>query len=194
MHPLEEARLHLTRRTFLGTTSLGLGAAALVSLLDPPPGRAAETESKAPTGALPGFPNFPPRARRVIFLCMAGGPSHLETFDYKPKLAEMDGRPMPESFTQGQPIAQLQGQQLRCLAPQFKFRKHGQSGQEIADILPHTAEIADQICILRSMHTDQINHDPAHTVLNTGTSISGRPSMGAWITYGLGSECEDLPG
>ncbi len=125
---------------------------------------------------------------------MSGGPSHLETFDHKPKLAELDGQPMPESYTKGQPIAQLQGQELRCLAPQFKFQKHGQSGQEIADILPYTAKIADDICILRSMHTDQINHDPAHTVMNTGTSISGRPSMGAWITYGLGSECDNLPG
>ncbi|MCA9210642.1 MAG: DUF1501 domain-containing protein, partial [Planctomycetales bacterium] len=130
----------------------------------------------------------------VIFLCMAGGPSHLETFDYKPKLAEMDGQPMPESFTAGQPIAQLQGQTLKCLGPLFKFRKHGQSGQEIADILPKTAEIADDIAIIRSMHTDQINHDPAHTVMNTGTSISGRPSMGSWITYGLGSESQNLPG
>ncbi len=183
-----------TRRTFLGATSLGLGSVALASLLNPPTSRAADAASAAGVGGLPGFPHFPPRAKRVIFLCMAGGPSHLETFDYKPKLAEMDGQPMPDAFTKGQPIAQLQGQQLRCLGPQFQFRKHGESGQEIADILPQTAEIADEICILRSMHTDQINHDPAHTVLNTGTSISGRPSMGAWITYGLGSECEDLPG
>ena len=125
---------------------------------------------------------------------MAGGPSHLETFDFKPKLAEMDGQPMPESFTAGQPIAQLQGQQLKCLGPQFKFRRHGESGQEISDILPKLAEMADDLCIIRSMHTDQINHDPAHTVMNTGTSISGRPSMGAWINYGLGSETDNLPG
>jgi hypothetical protein len=106
----------------------------------------------------------------------------------------MDGKPMPGSYTNGQPIAQLQGQELRCLGPQFAFRKHGRSGQEIADILPYTAQIADDICIVRSMHTDQINHDPAHTVMNTGTSISGRPSMGSWVTYGLGSECDNLPG
>src|SRR6516164_2998148 len=106
----------------------------------------------------------------------------------------MDGKPMPESYTKGQPIAQLQGQELRCLAPQFAFRKHGRTRQEIADVLPYTAQIADDICIVRAMHTDQINHDPAHTVMNTGTSISGRPSMGAWITYGLGSACDNLPG
>jgi uncharacterized protein (DUF1501 family) len=143
---------------------------------------------------LPGLPHFAPRAKRVIFLYMSGGPSHLETFDYKPKLAELDGTPMPESFTKGQPIAQLQGQELKCLAPQFRFRRFGRSGQEIAECLPRTAEIADEICIVRSMQTDQINHDPAHTVMNTGTSISGRASMGAWVTYGLGSESDELPG
>ncbi|MCA9022633.1 MAG: DUF1501 domain-containing protein, partial [Planctomycetaceae bacterium] len=132
--------------------------------------------------------------KRVIFLCMAGGPTHLETFDYKPKLAEMDGKPFPESFTKGQPIAQLQGKELKCQGPLTKFRKYGRNGQEISDFLPWTAKIADDICIIRSMVTEQINHDPAHTFLNTGTAISGRPSMGSWITYGLGSETEELPG
>ena len=183
------------RRAFLGRASLGLGAVALSSLLDPQLLRGAGTGSagREPMG-LPGLPHFAPRVKRVIFLCMAGGPSHLETFDYKPQLAKLDGQPMPASYTQGQPIAQLQGQELKCLGPQFGFRRHGESGQMIADILPETAKIADEICIIRSMHTDQINHDPAHTVMNTGTSISGRPSMGAWITYGLGSESNDLPG
>jgi hypothetical protein len=194
MDPFHAYQLQLTRRTFLGRTSLGLGSLAL-SWLWPPslvqaavPGRGGRNT----IGGLPGLPHFAPKAKRVIFLYMSGGPSHLETFDYK--LAELDGQPMPESFTKGQPIAQLQGQELRCLRPQFGFRRHGRSGQEIADILPHTARIADDICIIRSLHTDQINHDPAHTVMNTGTSISGRPSMGAWVTYGLGSECDNLPG
>lgn len=189
----EEYGNFVRRRTFLQRTALGLGGVALSNLLasDAAPARA---ERPLIGGALEGLPHFAPRARRVIFLYMSGGPSHLETFDYKPKLAELDGQPFPSSITAGQPIAQLQGQELRCLAPQFKFRRHGESGQEIADILPHTAEIADEICIIRSMHTDQINHDPAHTVMNTGTSISGRPSMGAWITYGLGREGENLPG
>jgi hypothetical protein len=188
MHDFQKQRLELSRRAFLGQSALGLGAAALASLT---PARLA---SAATVGVLGELRHVAPKAKRVIFLYMSGGPSHLETFDYKPTLEKLDGQPMPESFTQGQPIAQLQGQKLKCLAPQFKFRKHGQSGQEIADILPHTAEIADEIAIVRSMHTDQINHDPAHTVMNTGTSISGRPSMGAWLTYGLGSECADLPG
>ena len=127
---------------------------------------------------------------------MAGGPSHLETLDYKPKLAEMDGKPMPKSYTDGQQIAQLQGQRdrLKCLGPQHPFRKWGQSGQEISEILPKIGELADDLCIIRSMQTDQINHDPAHTLMNTGTSIPGRPSMGSWALYGLGSESADLPG
>lgn len=180
----------LLRRTFLQHTALGLGSVALATLWQ----RGLSAHERRSTEPLPGLPHHPPKAKRVIFLYMAGGPSHLETFDYKPKLAQMDGQPMPESYTRGQPIAQLQGQELRCLAPQFAFRRHGKSGQEIADILPCTARIADDICIIRSMHTDQINHDPAHTVMNTGTSIPGRPSMGSWITYGLGSECDELPG
>jgi hypothetical protein len=188
MNPLHYLSTYLNRRTFLGQASLGMGSAAL-AFLDP-----ARFALGLEAGTAEGLPHFAAKAKRVIFLCMAGGPSHLETFDYKPKLAEMDGQPMPESYTKGQPIAQLQGQTLRCQGPLFKFRKHGQSGQEIADILPYTAKLADDLCIIRSMQTTQINHDPAHTVMNTGTSISGRPSMGAWITYGLGSESRNLPG
>jgi hypothetical protein len=136
----------------------------------------------------------PPKAKRVIYLCMAGGPSHLETFDYKPKLAEMSGKPMPESFTKGQPIAQLQGKRLLCMEPQYSFQKVGRSGQEISTLFPHLGAIADDLCIVRSMVTEAINHDPAHTFMNTGTTISGRPSMGSWVVYGLGSECDNLPG
>jgi uncharacterized protein (DUF1501 family) len=135
-----------------------------------------------------------PKAKRVILLYMSGGPSQLETFDYKPKLAQLHGQPMPESFTKGQPIAQLQGQELKCQGPMTTFRKYGQNGQEISDFLPWQARLADDLCIIRSLVTEQINHDPAHTFMNTGTALSGRPSMGAWITYGLGSECDDLPG
>jgi hypothetical protein len=139
-------------------------------------------------------PHVAPKAKRVIILYMSGGPSHLETFDPKPELAKLDGQPMPESFTRGQPIAQLQGAKLLCLAPQMKFARHGRSGQQISELFPHTAAIVDELCIIRSMKTEAINHDPAHTFMNTGTLISGRPSMGSWITYGLGSECDNLPG
>jgi hypothetical protein len=179
--------LYPTRRAFLGRTSIGLGAIALGSLL----GRdGLASPAHGGIGAL----HHAPRARRVIFLYMAGGPSQFETFDHKPELARLDGRPMPESYTKGQPIAQLQGQPLRVLRPLTRFCRHGQSGQEISDFLPHIARHADDLCILRAMQTDQINHDPAHAVMNTGTSLRGRPSLGSWITYGLGSEGDDLPG
>lgn len=171
---------HFNRRTFLGQTGISLGSAAASSLA---------------SGAISNdIPHFAAKAKRVIFLCMAGGPSHLETFDYKPTLDELNGKPMPESFTKGQPIAQLQGQALKVLGHLAKFKRYGNSGQQISDYLPHTAKIADDIAIVRSMVTEQINHDPAHTFMNTGTAISGRPSMGSWVTYGLGAETEDLPG
>ena len=176
------------RRTFLRQSGVALGSAALASLLQRD-GLAASATQNSETGL-----HHLPKVKRVIFLCMAGGPSHLETFDYKPSLKELDGKPMPESFTKGQPIAQLQGKTLRCLGPLTKFKRYGQSGQEISDFLPWHAKMADDICIVRSLVTEQINHDPAHTFMNTGTAISGRPSMGAWVNYGLGSESDDLPG
>lgn len=195
MDPFDPFKLRLTRRTFLGRAAAGVGSLALASLLNPRGQIAARaaTASDRWSGVI-NPPHFAPKAKRVIFLTMAGGPSHLETFDYKPKLAELHGKPMPESFTKGQQIAQLQGQKLVCFAPQFSFARHGRSGQLISAALPHIATIADDICIVRSMHTEQINHDPAHTFFNTGTSIPGRPSMGSWLLYGLGSDCEDLPG
>ncbi|QDT31049.1 DUF1501 domain-containing protein [Thalassoglobus polymorphus] len=188
---------HQNRRTFLSSTGVGLGSAALSSLLANDLSASDSSSTSLPRGlteGLAGFPHFGQKVKRVIFLCMAGGPSHLESFDYKPKLAELDGRPMPNSFTQGQPIAQLQGQELKCLGPLTKFNQYGQSGQWISDFLPWHQKMADDICVIKSMVTEQINHDPAHTFMNTGTAISGRPSMGSWINYGLGSESEDLPG
>ncbi|MBL9161800.1 MAG: DUF1501 domain-containing protein [Planctomycetaceae bacterium] len=188
------------RRTFVGRTSLGLGAMALAGLMQRNVGavRVQQQSSTAEPGresrGLVDPLHFAPKAKRVIFLCMAGGPSQFETFDEKPKLAELHGQPMPESYTKGQPIAQLQGSALLALRPLAKFQRHGQSGQQISELLPQIGEIADDICIIRSMQTEQINHDPAQTFLNAGTSVSGRPSMGAWINYGLGSETDDLPG
>ena len=125
---------------------------------------------------------------------MAGGPSHLETFDPKPKLAEMDGQPMPESFTKGQQLAQLQGAKLTCFGPQHPFAKFGKNQTEICALFPQIGSVLDEICLIRSMTTDAINHDPAHMFMNTGSQIAGRPSMGAWITYGLGSMNQNLPG
>lgn len=179
------------RRTFLSKLGVGVGSLALSTLL----GR--ELAAKSPSGGyqgLPALPHHSPRIKRIIFLCMAGGPSHLETFDDKPQLAALHGKPMPESYTKGQPIAQLQGQQLNAYGPLFKFGQYGQNGQSISEILPWHQKMADDICVVRSMMTEQINHDPAHTFMNCGTAISGRPSMGAWITYGLGAETDELPG
>ena len=173
-----------SRRELLARAAYGLGAAALGTLLGKPEAAAATRP----------FPNFAPRAKRVIFLFQAGGPSHLETFDYKPKLAELNGTPMPESMTKGQQIAQLQGQKLVCFGPTHTFKRFGQSGQMLCDLFPHMGSIIDETCIIRSMWTEQINHDPAHTFMNTGSIITGRPSMGSWVLYGLGAEADNLPG
>ncbi len=180
-----------TRRAFLGRASTGIGSLALGCLLDPSLIRARAEERWA--GVIPR-PHLPARCKRVIHLYQAGGPSHLETFDHKPKLAEMHGKPMPESFTRGQQIAQLQGQELKCFGPQWGFKRYGRSGQEMSELFPHIGAVADDLCLVRSLHTEQINHDPAHTFMNTGSIIAGRPSMGSWLLYGLGSETEDLPG
>ncbi len=188
MHEMNQQHQRIQRRSFLARSGVGLGACALGTLMQ-------DAASARPmTSPLPGLPHFPARVKRVIFLCMAGGPSHLETFDYKPTLARMDGKPMPTSYTDNQPIAQLQGQTLKCQGPLTKFRRYGEHGQWISDYLPWHAKMADDICILKSMVTEQINHDPAHTFMNTGTAISGRPSMGSWVNYGLGNATQDLPG
>jgi hypothetical protein len=176
------------RRAFLGKAMRGLGGVALASLLRPSILQAAPTPGVLQTFA------YPQKAKRVIWLAMAGGPSHLETFDPKPKLAKMDGQPMPESLTKGQQLAQLQGQPLRCFAPQYPFVRFGKNQTEICSLFPQTGSVLDDICLVRSMTTDAINHDPAHMFMNTGSQIAGRPSMGAWVTYGLGSGAEDLPG
>ena len=183
------SKMKQLRRTFLKRNALSLGAAALSSVLRTPSVQADVSRRGVITKL-----HCPPRAKRVIFLCMAGGPTHLETLDDKPKLAAMHGQPMPESYTKGQPIAQLQGKELKCFGPQHPFERFGDSGQRICTIFPHTGLIADDICIIRSAKTEQINHDPAHTFINTGTAISGRPSMGAWLQYGLGNPCDNLPG
>jgi len=178
----------LSRRAFLGRTAQGLGSLALASLLRSSPAQAASVQGVLETTHLPQ------KATRVIWLTMAGGPSQLETFDPKPKLAEMHGKPMPETLTQGQQLAQLQGQKLVCFGPQHPFSKFGKNATEICSLFPHIGSAIDDICLIRSMTTDAINHDPAHMFMNTGSQIAGRPSMGAWVTYGLGTDAEDLPG
>ena len=193
------------RRAFLTRAASGLVPLALGSLLGSgglsrglAATPAAEDPAIAAAARWPGVIrpyHVPPKAKRVIWLYMAGGMTHLDTFDHKPKLAAMNGEPMPESFTQGQQIAQLQGQALKCLGPQHPFHKVGKSGQEISTIFPEiSSRIADRIAIVKSLHTEAINHDPAHTFMNTGTMITGRPAAGSWLWYGLGCEAQDLPG
>ncbi|HCN28843.1 MAG TPA: sulfatase [Verrucomicrobiales bacterium] len=177
--------LGVRRRAFLTQSAYGLGGMAFASLAD------------AARAGVPGVlrqPHAPVRAKRVIFLCMAGGPSHLETFDWKPKLKELDGKPFPESFTQGQQLAQLQNTELKARGAFCEFKKWGQSGQEISGLFPNIGGLADDLCIIRSMQTEQINHDTAHAFMNTGSIIKGRPSMGSWLLYGLGCDTSDLPG
>jgi hypothetical protein len=186
-------RKRVTRRSFLTESAYGLGTLALASLFNPKL-LAAETARKR---GLPGIISplhFPPRAKRVIHLCMAGGPSQFDSFDWKPKLKELHDQPFPESFTKGQQLAQLQNAVLKARGPFTEFARHGKSGQEISSLFPNIAGIADDICIVRSMHTEQINHDPAHAFFNSGSIIKGRPSMGSWLLYGLGAETENLPG
>lgn len=198
----DRLRRRLARRTFLRGT--GLGSIALATLMGwrPRSLAASDRPSLDPNGENAGVayrgilerPHHAPRIKRVIHLCMAGGPSHLETFDHKPLLAKLDGQAMPESVTQGQPIAQLQGKELKVMGPQHPFVPRGVSGLSMSTVFEHIGGIADDICVVKSMHTEQINHDPAHTFFNTGTAISGRPSMGSWVLYGLGAETEELPG
>jgi hypothetical protein len=185
---LARVRLH-QRRTFLTQACRGVGAVALGSLF----GHAQAAETDKWKGVVTK-PHVPPKAKRVIFIVLAGGASHLELWDNKPELAKRHGQPMPESITKGQPIAQLQGAKLMCFGPQWGFKKHGKGDVEMNELFVHLPEVADDLCVVRSLHTEAINHDPAHTFMNTGSSVSGRPSMGSWLIYGLGSEADDLPG
>ena len=181
------------RRAFLKQSTGGLGAMALATLL-----QGNQAQGAAASGGYKGVINplhHNPKVKRVIYLYMAGGMSHLETWDPKPTLTKMHGQPMPESVTKGQQIAQLQGAKLNCFGPQHPFVKYGKSGIEFSSIFPELgARAADQMCIIRSMYTEAINHDPAHAFMNTGTMIPGKPSMGSWLWYGLGSDTENLPG
>lgn len=180
----------VSRRTFLGRTAQGVGLAALASLMNP----AQLAAGSAKWNGVIQPRHHVPKVKRVIWLTMAGGPSQLDLWDHKPALAKLDGEPMPDSFTRGQQLAQLQGERLICFGPQTNFRRYGRCGAHFTELFPHVGGVADDLCLIRSMTTDAINHDPAHTFMNTGTQLLGRPAMGSWVTYGLGSEAEDLPG
>lgn len=179
----------LTRRDWLNRFGMGLGGVALGHLLS---NNAIAAED--PQGVL-GAPHFPARAKRVIYLFQSGGPSQMDLFDYKPKLNEMNGERLPDSVRQGQRLTGMSANQtsLPLAGSIFKFAQHGQSGAWFSDLLPHTAAIADDLCFVKSLYTEAINHDPAITFLQTGSQLAGRPSIGAWLSYGLGSDNENLP-
>jgi hypothetical protein len=188
----EQLKQALTRRHFFGLASTGLGTAALASLLAP---TASGAQDASAAGGLPGLPHFPPKAKRVVFLHQSGGPSQIDLFDYKPKLKEYMGVDLPASVRMGQRITGMtSGQATLPVAPSvFKFAQYGNSGAWISELMPHTAKIVDDIAIIKTMWTDAINHDPAITFIQSGFQQPGRPSMGAWISYGLGSENKELP-
>jgi len=188
MDPLTERRLLLTRRHFFGRASATIGIPALASLLG---GHARASQ----TGGLPGLPHFTPKAKRVIYLFQSGGPSQMETFDYKPKLAEMRGTDLPDSIRKGQRLTGMTATQTRfpVVNSLYPFAQYGQAGAWVSELLPHLAKTVDDMCIIRSMHTEAINHDPAVTFFQTGFQLAGRPSIGAWLAYGLGSDNRDLP-
>ena len=192
MDPLTNFRRLQTRRNLLFQGRGCLGAAALGSLLQSDANAAGVSADRPALAA----PHFPATAKRVIYLFMAGGPSHIDMFDYKPEMRRIHGTELPESIRQGQRLTGMTSGQssFPCVAPMFHFTRHGERGTWInAEILPHTAKIADEISIIRTMNTEAINHDPAITFINTGTQQLGRPSFGSWLSYGLGSPNQDLP-
>src|SRR5213594_3610801 len=194
IHTLDEHRLLMTRRHFFSRCSLGIGTAALAALLNED-GLAAALPGAADSKSGLPQPQFTPKARRVIYLFQSGGPAQLELFDHKPQLEKYRGEDLPESVRRGQRLTGMTAFQSSFpTAPSiYKFGQHGRSGAWLSELLPHTAEVVDDVCFIKSMHTDQINHDPAITFSLTGFQLAGRPSMGSWIAYGLGSENKELP-
>lgn len=183
--------LHLGRRAWLCRTAAGLGGIALAALHSPHLASAAPAAS----GGLPGLPHFAPRAKRVIYLFQSGAPSQLDLFDPKPTLSGRRGQELPDSIRKGQRLTGMtSSQESLPIAPsKYKFAQHGSSGAWVSELLPHTAKIVDRLCFVRTMHTEAINHDPAVTFFQTGAQLAGRPSMGAWVSYGLGADNADLP-
>ena len=184
----------LSRRHFLNRFGLGLGGIALAHLLTPCYAGAEEIPNPSHGGALK-YLHFAPKAKRVIYLFMAGGPSQLETFDYKPLLNQRNGEDLPESVRMGQRLTGMSGNQavLPLAGSVYKFQKYGKAGAWVSELLPHTAKVVDELCFIRSMYTEAINHDPAITFMQTGSQLSGRPSFGSWLSYGLGTDNENLP-
>jgi hypothetical protein len=192
MNPLLEHHAFLTRRQFFGRSATGLGTAALATLLNR---GASGAPAPRATGGLPDLPHFAPKAKRVIYLFQNGAPSHVDLFDYKPKLKEWHGKQIPDEVVGGRRFSTMTGNQTArpVLGEITKFAQHGKSGAWVSDFLPRTAAIADDLCFIKSMHTEAVNHAPGITFFLTGSEMAGRPSMGAWLTYGLGTDSENLP-
>ncbi|QDT33598.1 DUF1501 domain-containing protein [Thalassoglobus polymorphus] len=190
MDPLYQNRLHVTRREFFGKSATGIGTVALASLLN----RDGFGDA-APLGGLPSLPHLAPKAKRVIYLFQNGGPTHVDLFDYKPKLKDLHGQPLPNGYAEGKRFSTMTGEAdgKLMLAPVEPFKQRGESGAWVSDFLPHTAQIADKLCFVKSMQTDAVNHAPAIQFLLSGGELPGRPTLGAWLTYGLGSESDSLP-
>src|SRR5215510_5727519 len=190
-----ELELTLTRRQLFGLASTGIGVAALASLLKPAVFADTQNDRDPKTGGLTGLPHFAPKAKRVIFLHQSGAPSQMDLFDYKPALRRFHGTELPASVRMGQRITGMTSGQssLPVVNTLFKFSQHGQSGAWLSELLPYTGKIVDEITIVRSMNTEAINHDPAITFIQTGSQQPGRPSLGSWVSYGLGSENQNLP-
>ena len=190
MDPLSEHRRLLTRRTFLGQGAMGIGTAALAGLLS----RDARAAGN-PAGPGWGHTHFAPRAKRVIYLFQNGAPTHVDLFDYKPELVKRHGQPVPDEYIAGRRFSTMTGKAegKKLLAPVEPFERHGQSGAWVSRLMPHTAQIADELCFVKGLHTDAVNHAPAISLLLSGSQIPGRPTLGAWLAYGLGSEAESLP-
>jgi hypothetical protein len=189
MNPVVERCLQLTRRHFFGRAATGLGVAALASLLSEDRACGRETANGL------GLPHFAPKAKRVIYLFQSGAPSQMDLFDYKPKLNDLRGKELPDSVRKGQRLTGMTATQTSFpVAPSmFRFKQHGRSGAWLSELLPYTAKVADELCFIKSMYTEAINHDPAITFFQTGAQLAGRPSIGAWLSYGLGSMSKDLP-
>ncbi len=192
MTPWQMACLDVTRRHFLQDCGYGLGRMALVGLLCGQAARASQPPAAAAGRLEPRQPHFPARAKSVIHLFMAGAPSQLELFDNKPELTRLEGQPLPPSVIGGQRYAFIRPD-AAVLGPRFQFARHGESGAELSETLPHLAQVVDDLCIIRSVHTDQFNHAPAQLFFNTGFAQPGRPCLGAWVLYGLGAEAQNLP-
>lgn len=191
MNPFFENRLNVNRRHFLGKLGLGIGSAALGSLLIPD----LFSSSSEEAGPAIGLPHFAPKAKRIIYLHQNGAPSQLESFDYKPLLNKMTGQDLPESIRNGQRLTGMTSGQSKfpLVGSYFKFAQYGKSGAWVSELFPHMASVVDDLCIIKTMHTEAINHDPALTFMQTGAQQGNRPSMGAWLSYGLGSENKNLP-